>query len=831
MTTSVTQADSLAETPSDKGPEGPKRRRVPGDGAIFAARLVLFWERLWPAILPALAVPFVFAFISLCDLWKFTPSWAHWLALVIGGTGFAALLYRGLKGIEFPSRREAQARLEEDGHVDHAALQAMDDTPFSASESASPLWRAHLEASAERARAARLKRARDTAEARDPWGLRFIALGLIAIGLIASGKETFSRLALGFDPGAHAGAGKLVADLWLEPPAYAGRAPIYLLRAGQPLPVDADQVEAPEGSVLKAQVNGGGRIRLSYQTPNETKRADFDRDRQAARAELAIGESGLLRLTLGGKEGRWPIGVLADAAPMVAFVEPPARTDDARVAFTVSIEDDYGVADAWLVMRLDPDQERPLDAPPLDDAALAETRAIPLEGVRGASGERSATLDLQADPWAGLQVLAKVVARDGAGQEGDTGETPLILPTRMFYNPVAKAVIEQRQTLAVAAEDWRRAARSFDAITMAPDIFYEEKPTHYLMLRSAFWRVMRRNGDDYEDAVEKFWPLALQLEDEALELARQRLEAAREALRQALERGASDEEVERLVEELRQAMNDYLTALAQSGQPMEQSPQNAQQLEQSDLDDMLDAIRDLSQQGANNAARQMLSDLENMLNNLRLSQGGAGQSGQGQSGQGQSGEGERGGPAGAAGELIGRQRELADETFEQRQSGELNGDDLAAREGGLGGDLDALMDALEGDSEADPNGEAGRALGRARSAMREAEGALAGDDFGAAGDAMERAIANLRDGAEALAREQMRQAQGEGQGREGEREGRGADPLGRPAGNIAGEGVEVPGESEAGRTRAVIEELRRRLGEPGRDEDEVEYLERLLERF
>ena len=115
--------------------------------------------------------------------------------------------------------------------------------------------------------------------------------------------------------------------------------------------------------------------------------------------------------------------------------------------------------------------------------------------------------------------------------------------------------------------------------------------------------------------------------------------------------------------------------------------------------------------------------------------------------------------------------------------------------------------------------------------MREAEGALAGDNFAAANDAMERAIANLRDGAEALAREQMRQARGEGgeSGEEGQR-GR-TDPLGRAVGQSAGEGVEVPGESDAGRTRAVIDELRRRLGEPGREEEEKNYLERLLERF
>lgn len=816
MTTAVTQAAR-------------KRKAVPGEADIFAARLVLFWERLWPAILPALAIPAAYVFVSLCDLWKLTPSWVHWLTLIAGGLGFAALLYRDLRSIGFPARREAQERLEQDGAVAHAALQALDDRPFEADEAVSPLWRAHLEASAERARAARLKRARPTADSRDPWGLRYTALGLLAIAMVAGGKDPFERLALGLDPNAHAGAGRLVADLWIEPPAYSGRAPIYLLRAGQELPGEAAQIDAPEGSKLVAQVNGGGRVKLVYQTPDETLRGDFDREGRAGRAEIAIGDSGLLRLGLGGREGRWPIGVIGDEAPTAAFVNPPARTDDARLSFTASIEDDYGVAGAFLVMRLDPAQERPLDAPALDAKALEETRVIELDGFAGKQGEREATLDLQADPWAGLKVLAKLVVRDGAGQEGDTGEVSATLPARIFFNPAAKAVIEQRQTLAVASDDWRRAARSFDAITLAPDIFYADKPTDFLMLRSAFWRVMRQNGDSFDDAVEKFWPLALQLEDEALELARQRLEAAREALRQALEQGASDEEIERLVEELRQAMNDYLTAMAQSGQQMQgEASQNAQQLEQSDLDQMLDAIRDLSQQGADNAARQMLSDLENLLDNLRLSQGGQGQ---GRQGQGQSGGDQGGGAAGQAGDLIGRQRELSNETYEDLQQGDINGDALASRQGELGGDLDDLMDSLEGDPEADPNGEAGRALGRARSAMREAEGALAGDDFAAANDAMERAIGNLRDGAEALAREQMRQAQEQqGQGQEGNRN-RGFDPLGRPAGEAMGDGVDVPGEGEAGRTRAVIEELRRRLGEPGRDEDEVDYLERLLERF
>ena len=92
---------------------------------------------------------------------------------------------------------------------------------------------------------------------------------------------------------------------------------------------------------------------------------------------------------------------------------------------------------------------------------------------------------------------------------------------------------------------------------------------------------------------------------------------------------------------------------------------------------------------------------------------------------------------------------------------------------------------------------------------------------------MARAIDNLRDGAESLVRERMRRAQQNGDGQSGGQ----TDPLGRAIGRAQGGGVEVPGESEAGRSRAVIDELRRRLGEQGREEEEVDYLERLLDRF
>lgn len=812
----------LTHTPP--GPPHSGHRKEKYGSRIFFARLVLYWERLWPAMLPALAIISAIAIFSLVDIWRVTPGWLHVTVLILAGLAFAATCWRDIRTVKWPTRQIAQARLEHDGGVEHAALRALDDRPADPDQLDNPLWRAHMSASSERARKAKLTGMRDRITQRDPYGLRFMTAGLLAIAFIAAGSNWQTRLLATLSPGAH-GGGTLIADVWIEPPAYTGAAPIYLLRAGEKKSGLQEQINAPQGALVVAQTNGKGRRTMILFGETSETRGDFVGDRRAQRGELTLTESGLLRIRMGSADIRWPVGVVPDSAPLVAFTTEPAASDQGLVEFSYVAQDDYAIAGGRLELRLDPDQDRPLDMPAFDDVSLSERRIVTLDGAAGRNGERSFSLDLQADPWAGLRVLATVRIRDGANQTGTTEEVGLDLPQRRFFNPLARSVLEQRQTLAVAPNNWRRAGRSLDAVTFAPETFFDQS-TDYLLLRTAFWRVMRQDGEGFDDAIEDFWPLALQLEDDALELARQRLEAAEEALREAIERGASDEEIARLTEELRQAMNDYLAALSQSGQQQAGGGEGGQQIEQSNLDEMLDAIRDLAQSGAGNAARQMLSDLENILNNLRLSQGSGTGSGQGQGSSGESGA------SGQAGDLIGRQRELADDAFERGQNGLQpgeNADDLADAERGLGEELDELIEELQGaGAEADPDGDAARAMGEARNAMRDAEQALRNGDFDGAAGAMERAIAQMREGAEGLAREEMRQAS---EGRNGERGQAGADPLGRPVGEAYGTGVEVPEESEAARTRAVIDALRQRLGEPGRSDDEVEYLERLLERF
>ena len=107
------------------------------------------------------------------------------------------------------------------------------------------------------------------------------------------------------------------------------------------------------------------------------------------------------------------------------------------------------------------------------------------------------------------------------------------------------------------------------------------------------------------------WDMAVQLEDGNVSQAEQALRQAQDALRQALERGASDEELKKLMDQLRAAMDKFLQALAEE---MRKNPQqlarpldrNTRMLSQRDLKSMLDRLENLARSGNKDAARQLL---------------------------------------------------------------------------------------------------------------------------------------------------------------------------------------------------------------------------------
>ncbi len=153
---------------------------------------------------------------------------------------------------------------------------------------------------------------------------------------------------------------------------------------------------------------------------------------------------------------------------------------------------------------------------------------------------------------------------------------------------------------------------------------YNNDPVVTLALRVTGRRLMKdETGAEIPWAQDMLWQTALRLEEGGVGNAEMALRAAEQALQDALDRGASDQEIEKLMNQLQQAMNQFLDQLMAQAQknPNPQQSRDAQNkqmtLDRDALQRMLDKAREMARGGARDAARQMLSQLQEMLENLR----------------------------------------------------------------------------------------------------------------------------------------------------------------------------------------------------------------------
>jgi hypothetical protein len=215
--------------------------------------------------------------------------------------------------------------------------------------------------------------------------------------------------------------------------------------------------------------------------------------------------------------------------------------------------------------------------------------------------------------------------------------------------------------------------------------------------------------------------------------------------------------------------------------------------------------------------------------------------------------------------MIHQQQDLRDRTFRQgqdrrqqrgqqsrpgqqpQQGQQGNMGDLQQGQQALRDRLNKLMDELKnfgfGQSQGGQQGPGQDQLdqlGRAGDAMGQAEGQLGDNNPDSAVDSQGRALDAMRKGAQSLAQsmQQQQMGQGPGQGRVGRlgqsRAEGDTDPLGRPLrGRDYGDDstVRVPGEIDVQRARRIIEELRKRFGDMGRSQEELDYIERLLKDY
>ncbi|MEZ5925409.1 MAG: TIGR02302 family protein [Hyphomicrobiaceae bacterium] len=818
------------------------------------SRLALVLERVWPRLWLLLGLAGLFLLMTVLGVWQLLP--ALWQNIVQAGFGLAALASLVVVArVRWPSRDEAIHRLEVTSGIPHRPASAYEDTLTGgeAGSLAHKLFDAHRRRMGRLLESLRVKWPSPRVERHDPWALRALLVLLIGAGAVMAGDSLADRFrqALRLGPGTTGQPVRI--DAWLSPPAYSGRQPILLADGSKPVTEDqhaARAFEVPEGSVLVIRAAGQGHDRIHVAVGDTP---DTSIDLAAASATSASASIAEFRdvltstRTLRVKDGRndlftWQITVLDDRPPEIALTKPVGTSFRGAMQLAYKVTDDYGVLSADATVALsDKVKSMPLK---LSDGtiigAFGDAPVVSLKLPRSAKGSRTSVegktqAELQSHPWAGLKVELTLSAKDQAGQVGSTIPQIITMPARKFRDPLAAAVVEQRRKLALSPGSYQDVARALDALTIAPEQFIPDL-TVYLGLRTAYRRLGNPPSvDSFQSVIDQLWEIALRIEDGDMSDAERALKDAQDRLSKALEEGASEEEIARLMQELREALNKYLQELVQQAgrQPPDAGQQAPQQfMSQQDLEEMLKKIEEMAKSGAKDAAQQMLSELRDMLDRLQ-----AGKMAQGQgSGQQMMQMMEQ------FGGLITKQRRLMDDTFgaqrgnqsgsqsgegqEGNQQGQLGqgGQGLEDRQSQLRQELGRLMDQLRG------MGDAGnRALGDARNSMEGAEEALRNGDLDDATRRQAEALDNLRRGAQAMTEQMLSGRNGQSfSSRTGGDEER--DPLNRPLSDEVGDGrsVKVPRDIDMQRARELLQELRRRLGEASRPEKELDYIERLL---
>jgi uncharacterized protein (TIGR02302 family) len=780
-------------------------RSHPGSAERYVAlaRGALIWERVWPALWPATGIAALYLAAALFGLIERVPPALHGLVQAFTLACIAFVAYENFRGLRLPSWIEGARRVERDSRLAHRPISESGDRLAAGlgDAQAEALWRLHLKQLL--ARIANLRVARPTSglKARDPHALRFVLLVLLLAGLLFAGSDWARRLEAALAPGTAMGASNAGMDAWIDPPTYTGMAPLYLARG------ETRTIAVPVGSMLEVRVHDAA-VRPHFAIdPSPDGTPSFAGGHKEYGAGYRIAASGSVRVRADGRVmGDWRITAIPDKPPTIAFTQPLSRTPHDAVKFAFSAGDDYGVIGVRALIRA-----------VLPKGRSGKTMAVdlPLSNA-GKRIDETIFRDLTENPFAGLDVTVALEARDASGQTGVSKPMAFHMPARIFTNPLARALVEQRQILAVDAHNARETVEEMlDALSIAPQIFYKDQNAAWLAQRTIFHALTTaKTPADMARVEDLLWQTALSLDQAGLADAAEQLRRLEQMLSQALAQGAPQDVIDALLQRYREAMQKYLQLLAQSAKPGGQNSGQAMNISPDDLDKLLKALEDAAKSGSRQSANAMLSMLQNLLENLHMQQGG--------SGGGFGGDKALSDAIQGLSDLLGRQRELLDKTYRQGQG---TGDPkdggpkgLAQQQGKLKDDLDKALKGLKQQKGKTPD-----SLGQAGREMGDAQGALGANALDGAQQAQKNALEDMRKGVGDLANQLMAE--------QGNNAGQGAneDPLGRGLDNNGN--VKVPDKSTLERARSILQELRRRAAQQGRPKRELDYIDRLLKEF
>lgn len=645
------------------------------------ARLQLLWERFAPVL--ALGAAFAAGFLTLtfAGVWQFLGDPWRAIALIIALIILIRAAWKA-QAIELPTTSDAKRRVELDSGLKHRPLDKLTDRP--ALGGADSVWQTHMQSVRTQADRAERSILRSVLAPLDPHYLRFILPVLLFAALLFGLGDNRERMRHAVTPSWQHGMSTKAAsfEAWIDPPAYTGRPPIYFQ--------STQFVEIPEGSTLITRVNGlktvprlrlGLKNKISYVRPNRLGPRLYQ-------TRNVITQSGTAQYRLGTTTQSWGLTVIPDRPPTLSIDEPPVADKRDRLVVTYSLSDDYGVESLELVMTR------------LDGKGEGNHVTLPITARQRKADKAKVSVDLTKHIWAGRKVSAYLKAKDGYGHESVSKPAYFTIPDKIFVEPLAKAIVENRQLILEASQteysaparlsrkdiqnfpifdqyqpryrldraapQARRVVQLLESITDVPEGYFED-PALFMGLN--FVKSQIQYSDELSDISgipEELWKIALRAEFGTLGTALEEMREAERALREAISRRAPQRETETLFNRYNGAVDNYLEELRRKALENPQENQGGdgeggQGTNQDEIQALLKAIEEANKIGDIDSARRALARLAELLENLEINLQPGGGGGGGEPQEGELSEEEQEALEELA-ELLGEQRELQSDT-------------------------------------------------------------------------------------------------------------------------------------------------------------------------
>ncbi len=838
-----------------------RKRKIALLVLLFEQASLHFWRLFFWALL-------------FCALWMiqipafFGPPGAA-ITLIIFLIGCIYLYKKDLRNFSWPPKKEIDRRLEKASNLKHRPISGLqDDLSNPAKFETRTLWedsKTHMLAALTKLRSPLPK---PFAAQKDPYAIRLGIILLFIVGLSVSGPRWDERIWNGLTPVSYSLDFKKAdgISLWVTPPEYTGISQIILEGSGK----NKDAIKIPTGSEVKIRVTGGlGHPSLKI-GEKSTLLEHLGDDSYGLEMKVPDGTSFDIK-QMYITRSTWNYALTPDTPPALEAKDPHEILQSGQIRFPLTVTDDYGVKDVTMTMKLDPVvTEAPIGEP------IIETRSV--ISPPGAAFNIQPVYDLTAHSWAGLPVTISFSINDHIGQSAALPAIKITLPERQFQHPVAKALIDTRKKLAwEPIKTSRKLARSTEQFLVHPSAFGNDLVV-FLAIRAASSRLFYSPSKETAKAViALLWDTALRIEDGNLTLAARNLRDAQMALENAVKNpNITDQEIGQLMNKLRSAMAEYMMELQKELQkrlaqgknaPMISPEMLSSMLDPEALSSFLDQLESQMMSGDKNAAQEMLSQLQRMMDmmdpsmaqplplDMEMMMEGVNE----------------------LQELIERQQELLDQTKGQmeitgvlqqktRSYGETLEPNMSLFDK-WGLDMEDMPPPPSFDAQGKPKEitintqankaeqealrfilgqlmlEAGEALeeipenmGLAEQEMRLSSDTLGENKPGLSIPHQEKAIEHLKESMEQLSQQLMaRIQQMTGMSMSG---GMKMDPLGRPYGGdgekpgmFPGSRVKIPNEAERKRVEQILNLLRRRSGELDRPDYELDYYRRLLRQF